>query len=76
MRMIALLVLAVFGTAAASFSTADAQSGPGRGPAPSLTAPRSPAKAAAADGFVQRWLVLEPIPMKGQLTDRRRSGRG
>ena len=69
MRMIALLVLAVFGTAAASFSTADAQSGTGRGPAPSLTAPRSPTKAPGADGFIQRWLVLEPIPMKGQLTD-------
>jgi hypothetical protein len=69
MRMITRLVLTMFGTAALSLSTADAQSGTGRGPAPSLTAPRSPARAPGADGFIQRWLVLEPIPMKGQLTD-------
>jgi len=67
-RMRALVVLAVVGSAAL-FSTAGAQSGTGRGPAPSLVAPRSPTKAPGADGFIQRWLVLEPIPMKGQLTD-------
>ena len=32
-------------------------------------APGSPAKAADADGFIQRWLVLEPIRVPGQLTD-------
>ena len=68
MRMLALLVLAVFGSAV-SFSAAGAQSGSGRGPAPTLMAPKSPAKTPGADGFIQRWLVLEPIPMKGQLTD-------
>ena len=66
--MLARLVLAVFGSAAL-FSTAGAQTGRGRGPAPTLMAPRSPAKAPGADGFIQRWLVLEPIPMKGPLTD-------
>ena len=69
MRMLALLVVAVFGSAALLFSTAGAQSGTRRGPAPSLTAPRSATKAPGADGFIQRWLVLEPIPVKGQLTD-------
>lgn len=68
MRTLGLIVLAVLGSSE-SFSRADAQSGTGRGPAPSLTAPKSPSKAPGADGFIQRWLVLEPIPMKGQLTD-------
>ena len=63
------VVLAVFGSAALWFSTADAQSGTGRGPAPRRTAPRSTTKAPGAEGFIQRWLVLEPIPTKGQLTD-------
>ena len=40
-----------------------------RGPAPSLARPTSPAKAPNADGFLQRWLVLEPIRVSGQLTD-------
>jgi hypothetical protein len=34
-----------------------------------LTRPASPAKAADADGFLQRWLILEPIRVNGQLTD-------
>jgi hypothetical protein len=37
----------------------------GRGPAPTLTAPASPAKVPEADGFIQRWLLLEPIPANG-----------
>jgi hypothetical protein len=69
MRTLPLLVLTVFGGGAALMSTTGAQSGSGRGPAPSLIAPRSPAKAPGADGFIQRWLVLEPVPIKGQLTD-------
>jgi hypothetical protein len=40
-----------------------------RGPAPTLTRPASPSKAAHADGFLQRWLVLEPIRTNGQLTE-------
>src|ERR1051326_6008932 len=35
---------------------------------PSLTAATTPEKAPAADGFIQRWLLLEPIPSPG-LTD-------
>jgi hypothetical protein len=38
---------------------------PGRGPAPTLTAPTTPSKAPGADGFIQRWLLLEPIPAAG-----------
>ena len=37
----------------------------GRGPAPTLTTPASPEKAPEADGFIQRWLLLEPIPANG-----------
>ena len=37
-------------------------------PAPTLTRPASPEKAPNADGFVQRWLLLEPIGASG-LTD-------
>jgi hypothetical protein len=46
-----------------------AQSAPTRGPAPSLTRPASPTKAPNADGFLQRWLLLGPIRVNGQLTE-------
>ena len=39
-----------------------------RGPAPSLSRPASAEKAPDADGFMQRWLILEPIRSNG-LTD-------
>src|SRR5260370_38578978 len=37
-------------------------------PNSTLTNPASPEKAPAADGFIQRWLLLEPIGANG-LTD-------
>jgi hypothetical protein len=37
-------------------------------PWPTLTKPATPEKAPGADGFLQRWLLLEPIPANG-LTD-------
>jgi hypothetical protein len=40
----------------------------GRPPAPSLARPDSAEKAPSADGFIQRWLILEPIRANG-LTD-------
>ena len=40
-----------------------------RPPAPSLTRPASPSKPAGADGFIRRWLLLEPIRVPGQLTE-------
>jgi hypothetical protein len=42
---------------------------PARPPAPSLARPASAAKPASADGFIQRWLLLEPIRVPGQLTE-------
>jgi hypothetical protein len=40
-----------------------------RHPAPSLTPPASVEKAPDADGFIQRWLILEPIRSNTPLTD-------
>jgi hypothetical protein len=54
---------------AMSAAAVGAQSVAGRGAAPSLARPASPAKAPNADGFLQRWLILEPIRVAGQLTD-------
>jgi len=40
-----------------------------RQPASTLSRPASPTKPADADGFLRRWLVLEPIRTTGSLTD-------
>lgn len=59
------LVLAVGIAAVAAFpATAAAQ----RRPAPTLTRPATSAKAPDEEGFIRRWLVLEPISASG-LTD-------
>lgn len=66
-------LIAAFWPAASAFSTLAAELQEGRGaarpPAPSLARPTSPAKPTAADGFIQRWLILEPIRVPGQLTE-------
>ena len=40
-----------------------------RPPASSLSRPVSPSKSTGVDGFIQRWLLLEPIRVPGQLTE-------
>ena len=40
-----------------------------RAPAASLSRPASPTRATDADGFLRRWLVLEPLKVPGQLTE-------
>ena len=40
-----------------------------RPPAASLVKPATPTKAPGANGFLQRWLLLEPIRVSGQLSD-------
>ena len=67
-RTLGLIVLTVL-VSSGGFFGADAQSGTGRGPAPSLVSPKSPVTAPRADGFLRRWLVLEPVRTKGQLTE-------
>jgi len=42
---------------------------PARGAAPTLTRPASQSKTPDANGFLQRWLILEPIRVPAQLTD-------
>jgi hypothetical protein len=65
--MTALLVLAVL-TGSTDFA-GGAQNDAARAPAPTLVRPTSGNKAPNADGFIQRWLILEPIKTNGQLTD-------
>ncbi len=48
---------------------ARAQNAAARPAAPSLVRPTTPAKSPDADGFLQRWLILEPFPVSGQLTE-------
>lgn len=40
-----------------------------RAPAATLSPPATPTRAPDRDGFLQRWLILEPIPVDGRLTD-------
>jgi len=71
--VVPLLLCAALSPVASAFSRlpADSQDGKAaaRPPASSLTRPASPAKPAGADGFIQRWLLLEPIRVPGQLTE-------
>ncbi len=67
MRLRRTLVYAALGAAPVTLAAPQVV-GP-RAAAPSLTRPASPAKATDADGFVLRWLLLEPIKVSGQLTD-------
>jgi hypothetical protein len=67
--------LLVFTIAAATinFVAAQGQSSGGqantaRGPAPTLSRPTTPTKAPDAEGFIRRWLLLDPIGANG-LTD-------
>jgi hypothetical protein len=38
-------------------------------PSPSLTRPKGPAQRVDERGFIHRWLVLEPVPVPGRLTE-------
>jgi len=53
----------------ATVLTATAAESTVRPPAPSLMRPASAEKAPNADGFIQRWLILEPIRSNTALTD-------
>jgi hypothetical protein len=62
------LVLAILAGSVLS-AAAVAQNDAPRAPATTLTRPASASKAPSAEGFIQRWLLLEPIRTNGQLTD-------
>jgi hypothetical protein len=68
MRKRAHLVLGIFAGSVLS-AAALAQNDTPRAPAATLARPASPSKAPSAEGFIQRWLLLEPIRTNGQLTD-------
>jgi hypothetical protein len=53
---------------AALLGTALSTVGAAQTPAPTLSSPTTPETAPAADGFIARWLLLEPFPAAG-LTD-------
>jgi len=71
--LVPVLLIAALSPAASAFSSrpAERQDTPAaaRPPAPSLARPTSAAKATNADGFIRRWLLLEPIRVPGQLTE-------
>ncbi len=65
----ALVGLAVLSASAILAGAAQQPAAAARGPAPSLVRPSSAPKAPDAAGFLQRWLILEPIRVAPQLTD-------
>jgi len=68
-----MVLIAALWPAASAFSGLHAEGQEGRGtarpPATSLARPTPPAKPTAEGGFIRRWLILEPIPVAGQLTE-------
>ena len=66
--LLVLGALALF-TGPALTATGGSQPAPVRAPAPTLARPASPTKAPGADGFLRRWLLLEPIRVPSQLTE-------
>jgi hypothetical protein len=62
------IILAVL-SASVCLAMARAQNAPARGAAPSLAPPATPSKPPDTDGFLQRWLILEPIRVMGPLSD-------
>ena len=63
------LTIAVILAATTLATLVRAQGTPPRAPAPSLARPLTATKTPGPDGFLQRWLLLEPLPIGGQLTE-------
>ena len=66
--VVPLVLIAALWPAASAFSIAERQEGRRTAPPPAPSRPTSAAKPTDADGFIQRWLLLEPIRVPGQLT--------
>ena len=63
------------GRGAAAPANANAAATPAaRGPAPTLTKPITPTKTPDAQGFIPRWLLLEPIPFNSLTENAVRAG--
>ncbi len=67
MRKVTLLAASLCLVAAANPTPAQ-QENP-RPPAPTLTHPKGASLPVDARGFIRRWLVLEPVPVQGRLTE-------
>jgi len=65
-RKCTLSMLAIGLVAAAQGAVADE---PARPPAKTLSTPSTPTQKVDARGFIRRWMVLEPIPTSGPLTE-------
>ena len=68
MKTLCSIVTFSLGLACAAHA-AHAEQAATRPPAPSLTQPKGAAARTDARGFIHRWLVLEPVPVSGRLTD-------
>ncbi len=69
-----LLLVAGVALAGLALFAAAASGQEARPPAPTLASPTSPEKAPDADGFIQRWLLLEPIPFNNLTENAVRAG--
>jgi hypothetical protein len=63
------LAIAAFVAAPSAPTVVLAQTAVARVPASSLARPTSSSKPPNAEGFLQRWLILEPLRIPGQLTE-------
>jgi hypothetical protein len=66
--VVPLVLIAALWPAVSGFSMAERQKARGTAPPPAPSRQTPAAKPTGADGFIQRWLVLEPIRVPGQLT--------
>ena len=68
--VVPLVLIAALWPAASAWSRSERQEGRGSAPPPAPSRARTmpSGKPTDADGFIQRWLVLEPIRVPGQLT--------
>ena len=64
-----LLFAAAIAGSVCVYAASPSQGAAARRPAPSLVPPATPSKPAGADGFLQRWLILEPIGATPLLTE-------
>ena len=68
-RLARALLLALTAARFLAVTDASAQEASSRPEAPTLAEPASPEMAPDADGFIRRWLILEPIRRPGSLAD-------